>query len=193
MAFHVTYNFVQGYDAGQKKIVASEMDQNFADIEGYINTSSVNIAETQTITGDKTFTGAVDLSGASVVGAPYVNAAEAAHAAMPNWDATINFPSLSTSANWQALSTPAPADGYLRVSASINAYGQDAAIGLRINGRVFPIYNYDATNRAMSFTTMTPVNAGDTFEIYFNLNAAGASTDKCTVVFYYANGTTPTI
>lgn len=68
MSFHVTYNFVQGYDAGQKKIVASEMDQNFADIEGYINNSSVNIAETQTITGDKTFTGTVDLSGATVVG-----------------------------------------------------------------------------------------------------------------------------
>lgn len=68
MSFHVTYNFVQGYDAGQKKIVASEMDQNFADIEGYINNSSVNIAETQTITGDKTFTGNVDLSGATVVG-----------------------------------------------------------------------------------------------------------------------------
>lgn len=67
MAFHVTYNFVQGYDAGQKKIVASEMDQNFADIEGYINNSSVNIAETQTITGDKTFTGTVDLSGATVI------------------------------------------------------------------------------------------------------------------------------
>lgn len=67
MSFHVTYNFVQGYDAGQKKIVASEMDQNFADIEGYINNSSVNIAETQTITGDKTFTGTVDLSGATVI------------------------------------------------------------------------------------------------------------------------------
>ena len=37
MTFHVTYNFVQGYDAGQKKIVASEMDQNFADIESAIN------------------------------------------------------------------------------------------------------------------------------------------------------------
>ena len=37
MSFHVTYNFVQGYDAGQKKIVASEMDQNFADIENAIN------------------------------------------------------------------------------------------------------------------------------------------------------------
>ena len=67
MTFHVTYNFVQGYDAGQKKIVASEVDQNFSDIEGYINNSSVNIAETQTITGDKTFTGTVDLSGATVI------------------------------------------------------------------------------------------------------------------------------
>lgn len=56
MAFHVTYNFVQGYDAGQKKIVASEVDQNFSDIEGYINNSSVNIADPQTISGTKTFT-----------------------------------------------------------------------------------------------------------------------------------------
>lgn len=67
MSFHVTYNFVQGYDAGQKKIVASEVDQNFSDIEGYINNSSVNISDPQTITGDKVFTGTVDLSGATVI------------------------------------------------------------------------------------------------------------------------------
>ena len=67
MSFHVTYNFVQGYDLGQKKIVASEVDQNFSDIEGYINNSSVNIADPQTITGDKVFTGTVDLSGATVI------------------------------------------------------------------------------------------------------------------------------
>lgn len=67
MAFHVTYNFVHGYDSGQKKIVASEVDQNFSDIEGYINNSSVNIADQQTITGDKVFTGTVDLSGATVI------------------------------------------------------------------------------------------------------------------------------
>lgn len=67
MSFHVTYNFVQGYDLGQKKIVASEVDQNFSDIEGYINNSSVNLADPQTITGDKVFTGTVDLSGATVI------------------------------------------------------------------------------------------------------------------------------
>lgn len=70
MSFHVTYNFVQGYDNGQKKIVASEMDQNFSDVEGAINTlqtSSVDLTNAQTISGNKTFTGTVDLSGATVI------------------------------------------------------------------------------------------------------------------------------
>lgn len=70
MPFHVTYNFVQGYDNGQKKIVASEMDQNFSDVEGAINTlqtSSVDLTNAQTISGNKTFTGTVDLSGATVI------------------------------------------------------------------------------------------------------------------------------
>lgn len=121
------------------------------------------------------------------------DSAQAAHAAMPNWDATINFPSLSTSANWQALSTPAPADGYLKVQAVINSASQSAAVGLRINGRQVPIYNYDGSNMSMNFVTMIPVNAGDTFEIYFNVNINPASTNYCNITFFYANGTTPTI
>ena len=120
-------------------------------------------------------------------------AAEAAHAAMPNWDATINFSSLSQGASWQALSTPAPADGYLRVQGVANASGGGAVIGLRINGRQAPIYNYDGSNTAMNFVAMTPVNAGDTFEIFFKVSRNSASTDACSITFIYAYGTTPTI
>jgi len=61
MALTIPNNFVEKYDQGQKKLVASELDANFDAIETAVNTTVVHLAETETITGDKTFSGTVNV------------------------------------------------------------------------------------------------------------------------------------
>ena len=76
MSFSVTNNFVDKYDNGEKKLKAADLDQNFNDVVEATNTLDstkaddsdvVHLAGNETITGDKTFTGTVDLSGADVI------------------------------------------------------------------------------------------------------------------------------